>query len=560
MIKKILLFIVILFHVHSIYSQSKDLTKVTFEIDKGDFKTALPFDEKFKIVFESSEEIEAIRIRYRVKNTVKNDANCSNNGDKELDENRHYFQYLNANDCGYIEKPLKTVKSKVFSISDIGPIHPNTPYEFEFEIFTNGTLSDDNTNVLKGELLKAVKKLYLVKSLPRPDDIKSSIAGVINKNAPELYEKDGNQTKIKDIIIGDLPTLISDLQLNYNTLGQTKNNYDQNVQNVKTVFSASFTNDLLSVSEKIDDKTIKYKELLTTSVNGLLPNYGKVTLQDMLIFLKTDCKRNNTYLFSILDGQSKYNGLIPEVLPDNKRYHTESLQLLAATFSILVDLEDSTGTLFFANRKDDLNNIISELSAPDDSTNLITLSKTINYSRDQMKVESNAIPDVITNRYFKKDLVTSYETTIDVESEAIPYINLDLGLLYATELNDFFALQIVNFHRKPVNRKSHFSNLKKWDKFWKQTSLQIGIAQKLGSDNDNYKGLLGDVGTPYFGAGFRINRFLRVGAGLILYELENTNPIISKTITKGSPSFTISINSSLSGALGVIGDLLNIAK
>ncbi|GAA0722226.1 hypothetical protein GCM10009430_24420 [Aquimarina litoralis] len=560
MIKRILLFLVILFHLHNIYSQSKDLTKVTFEIDKGDFKTALPFDEKFKVVFESSTEIEAIRIQYRVKNTVKNDINCLNNGGEELDEKKHYFQYQRANDCGYIVIPLKTVKSKVFSISDIGPLHPNTPYEFEFEIFTDGTLSEDDTKVLKEELLYEVKRLYLVKSLPGPNDIKTGITNVINKNTSELYEKDGNQTKIKNIIITDLPNIISNLQTNYADFGHVINNYDQNIRNVKNVFSISFTSDILSIVEKIDDKTIKYKELLTTPINGLLPNYGKVTLQDMLAFFKANCKRNNKYLFSILDGQSKYNGLIPEILPDNKRYHTESLQLLAATFSILLDLEDSNGKLFFAKRKNDLKNIISELSAPDDLTNLIMLSKKINYLRDQMQGESNTIPDIITNRYFKKDLITSYETTIDVESEAIPYINLDLGLLYATELNDFFALQIVNFHRKPVNRKSHFSDLKKWDKFWKQMSLQIGIAQKLGSDNDDYRGMLGDAGTPYFGAGFRINRYLRVGTGLLIYELENTNPIISEKITKGSPSFTISINSSLSGALGFIGDLLNIVK
>ncbi|MNR21539.1 hypothetical protein D3C85_1384480 [compost metagenome] len=122
-------------------------------------------------------------------------------------------------------------------------------------------------------------------------------------------------------------------------------------------------------------------------------------------------------------------------------------------------------------------------------------------------------------------------------------------------------MQTVNFHLEPVNRNAVFSELEGWDKFFKQACLQIGLAQRLGPTDDTYHTFLtGNFGTPYIGLGFRVNRIVRVGVGMIVYEKENSNPVITDRTTKGSFSFNITINNTLSAALGLIGNIFTVAN
>lgn len=543
-------------------AQTSDLRKITFEVNKQDFKSSLPFDESFKLVFESDYKISGITLKYRIKDHLK-----SNNGQegglgKTLDEKKHYFQYTSANEDGFIEKNLHQINSKNFSLSNIGPLHANTPYEFVFTIFTKATISDTKSDELKKSLNSAIDRLYLKESLPAPDVIKREFNTSINNIVLQpLYDSQGIPIPIKNVITQDLGNVLGGLITLDTDLNDLIGDYDTDYNGILSVFSTDFINKFKSGLESINENTLKHGSVLKQPINGLIDGYEKVTLKELIDFILIDLQRDKIYLKSILGGKAKYKGIIPEILSAKDRYDTKSLQLLANTFEILRILGDKNDNLFFEDCQSEMSSIVMALSGDNSpSLNLVQQAKLINETVALIEKETNSLPNIIENKHFSQDLNVSYNTTIDVESKAIPYINLDLGVLYARELDDFFAMQIVNFHAKPVNRKSHFSDLKCWDKFFKQASLQIGIAQKLGGDNDNFSGLLGDVGTPYFGFGFRFNRFLRIGSGLIIYELKSSNPVISRKVDKGSLSFNISINSSLSEALGLIGGIINPKK
>jgi len=87
--------------------------------------------------------------------------------------------------------------------------------------------------------------------------------------------------------------------------------------------------------------------------------------------------------------------------------------------------------------------------------------------------------------------------------------------------------------------------------------LTVGIAQVLGPNQDEqFQPLLGGVGTPIMGAGYRFGP-MKVELGSIMYLKKNINPIIDVTSLRFTPQVSLSFDIGLLGSFGNFGTKLN---
>jgi hypothetical protein len=516
-------------------AQSKE-TVVTYDIDKREFETVLPFDETFKIKFKSTKPIALIQVKYKV-----DQSNPINNDFKK----KYYFQ-KNADNNGYVGPAIRNVSATAFEIGGIGPLHPNTPYVFEFYIYEKINATDEVKNALKADVQKYLNQLYVdTDVLPDPAAIEANFATYLQKYQQGLYDSNGNALTISTLFSTELATYKAGLSTAKNAIDRAITNFDSNALKIDNAF---FGTTFCKLVEKLVPAKVTNPGLLDEPVDLLIDGHSSITLKKMIEFYKYNCNRDFTYTNSIFEGKAKFNAdLGLQLLPKGQKYNNiESLQLVKSSVVLMKNLKTSNAKYFnpFSNQ------LIGCLSQKIDEAKIIA------ENRSKLSELNAAVPDILADKYSQKAVRNDYQAITDVETAATPYINLDLGLMYATGLNDVFALQTVNFHLSPVNRRALFSNLEGWDKFFKQACFQIGLAQRLGPSDERFDTFLtGDLGTPFIGVGFRVNRIFRVSAGMMVYQEKNINPIITDKETKGSFAFTITINSALSQALGVVGSV-----
>ncbi|MFH6991856.1 hypothetical protein [Flavobacterium sp. FlaQc-48] len=537
----LLIITILLLKSNPVFSQSKE-TIVTYDIDKREFESILPFDESFKIKFKSTKLISLIQIKYKIDQKGPID---------DKFKKKYYFQKDADTQSGYISSDLRNVTLANFSIGGIGPLHPNTPYIFEFYIYEKINLADEASNSLKADVRKVINKLYVDKDvLPDPATIESQFTTMLQKHVQNLYDKDGRPLDVQNLFSTELASYKGELSTAKTNIETAVGNYDGYA---KSILPSDFGGSFCSLVEKLNPQELSNPILLDEPLNLLIEGFDDVTLNEMIAFYKLNCNRDFTYSSSIFNGKAKFaDKLAIQILSKDQTYkNIESLQLFKSSTILMDKLKLKSDNSFYFKKEIDLSSINGRLDK------LIQEERTINENRNTITELNTNVPDVLVNKYTQTSFRNDYKAITDVETAATPYINLDLGLLYACELKDVFALQTVNFHLAPVNRNAIFSDLKGWDKFFKQACLQIGLAQRLGPTDDTYHTFLtGDLGTPYIGLGFRLNRILRVSAGMIAYQQDNDNPIITDKVTKGSFSFTVTINSALSSALGFVGGVL----
>jgi len=521
------------------YSQSNEVV-VIYDLDKHDFENPLPFDQYFKIKFKSTKVITALEVRYKVAN-----ANPTTDEFKK----KYYFQ-KNIDGKDYQSSGVRDFSSQSFSIGNLGPLHASTPYTFEFIVYDKVNMSDASATELKIYIQKFMNELYVKPGvLPPAADIINKFNAMLTDATGSIYGKDYKPTTVNSIFDKELNSYKI-------SLGDASTNIDDGVQNYTAesgrfkpvYFGSAFCNRVTALEAKI----LKNAYLLEEPVNLLIQGYGGIKLKDMVKFYTYDCNRGFTYLSAILDGKAKFNDKL-ELVPLDKGQeyqNAETLQLIKTSLILFNKLKKTNNESYFGT------SIAADIDGRLQS--MINDALKVAESRASLVTANANVPNILINKYTQSVIRTDYRAYTDVETSSTPYINLDLGLLYATELNDVFALQTANFHLVPVNRTAEFKDFKHWDNLWKRVCFQIGISQRLGpSDKSFHNFLLGDLGTPYMGIGVRLHRYIRFSGGVIVYQEDSNNPIVTDKITKGSLSFTLTINSGLSAALGFVGKVFD---
>lgn len=135
-----------------------------------------------------------------------------------------------------------------------------------------------------------------------------------------------------------------------------------------------------------------------------------------------------------------------------------------------------------------------------------------------------------------------------LSTEANLYVGLDLGVLYAFEVERAAAYVGADVYFGPVNKKA---SLRDRGGFKKRFSVTVGITlTDLGLEDDpRIEPLLGGGSNLVLGAGFRLARSMRIGGGTLMVLKNDPNPLVTDRSLAFTPYASFSFDVDLVGAL-----------
>lgn len=558
------------------FGQRKIDKTITFSTQTGSISDAdkinIPFDEAFYITGTfTKRDVSSVQLKYKIRGFCKPPISQkkvstfgNHNGISKCDTYRkreHYYLLENSypmDSDGYIILPkVKVNANKTFEIL-MDPMHDNEIYLLEFTFFEKVNLDDKVQKKLKQEILVEINETYDPKkdSISNDDfiELNKELGRIVSKKVKsgKLYNKANEPIDLDKQISenveidnifkkavtknNNLYDTYKQLQYQSNVNGFSINQLMNSLHQERAIILEAIT----SVLEKEE-----FEKKIKKPTNSIIDE--KVSLESMLSFISDDLNRwpstsfrnpnsriSNSYILEILMGRGKIVGNI--IKSTNRTYDLKSGQILLSTFINLQNIKYSGKSNVI--KKEALSSIISNLEKWCEHIGKL--------DQDTITINNlaNDFQDLYTNVYTQYKMVLPVSTIENIETEKSNYLGFDVGLMVAPDIGSTFFFQGVNFHARPVNRHTRFSRLKYDDSVWKRLSFFLGVAQRIGSyENDGYKSLIG-VGSPFVGAGWRIHKGFRLNGGAIWYKVENQHPLITKNSVKATYFLSLSIDAS----------------
>jgi hypothetical protein len=166
------------------------------------------------------------------------------------------------------------------------------------------------------------------------------------------------------------------------------------------------------------------------------------------------------------------------------------------------------------------------------------------------------VEDIIAIKTFRLSTFNSTYRTNFVENASL-YITLDLGAAYVWKLDRVLTYSGVNIYFRPVNKNIPLSHYSGKDSFLVRSSLLVGITLNSVDKENVRKGLFG-TSALVLGGGFRINPFLKISGGSMVYYSNSNNPLLpnDRYTTTFSPFISLSIDVDVKPLFGGIGEAI----
>ena len=177
--------------------------------------------------------------------------------------------------------------------------------------------------------------------------------------------------------------------------------------------------------------------------------------------------------------------------------------------------------------------------------------------RDRLRQRDEALDDLVDQLALELDSKVRLlgTTTGNYETRASFYISADVGVGYAPDVEEMFTYFGTNIYFRPVNKKAPLRGLS----FLKRFSLMIGLTNESLQSEGQLKGIVGT--SPLLVAGgFRLNDFLRLSAGAVVFKDEDPNPLITEEQLSWSPYVSLSIDWNLRKIFARFGGALNLTE
>ena len=199
----------------------------------------------------------------------------------------------------------------------------------------------------------------------------------------------------------------------------------------------------------------------------------------------------------------------------------------------------------------------------------VFLAKNFTILEDKLEQRGKLIAALVQHitRVEIERLLIEGSTTADYETQSNWYLGFDLGLAWAEGIEEFFGYLGTNIYFRPVNKKAPLS----WSSFRKgqrTSELLKRLSVTVGITIDDLEGKVAPVGqfqAPsqetltqgligkrqlVFGAGFRLNRYLRVSAGALVFKDKDPNPLVDRSRLAWSPLLSVSVDFDITSSLG----------
>lgn len=461
---------------------------IDVDLNAEGFVQALPFDEYFNIKGDYPVGTTHIRLSYKPKSPLRNYYK------DDIFDNIRVHHWDNS------------TNPKNFLFSMVGPLKPNTKYNFIFETLEKLVITDICKQKITDEIVE-----------------------ILQKEFPDGDVSNGNRIKAKaevnKVLFAGLQTCASIARIDL----RDKNNQPLEID--------PFDGNLITITNKILESNIeinKAKNDFDVSKSYVESYFNRISdilkLTDLDMNSKETIKKHKTKIESLAlkfrDGDSK----------DSFFSNISDKEINELGFlSELDSIKKSNGTHYFLEKE--IIKIYAEIKK------IAGYNQTIIDNSKIKNVNITVLSDLYINQVFTFDDMSE----IEVNTKDTPYISLDMGI--ATPLSGslpFLTYQGANISLCPVNKKTPLSYFKLGGWLSKAFSFNIGVGQSLGEQNDSdYKGSLGRNSYLILGAGLRLNRVTKVSFNFICFRKDmDKNPVVDdfKWILKPYPSISFDIN------------------
>ena len=512
-----------------------------------------------------NQEIQKNKIEKNDDEKDKNPTNCKN-----YERKKHYYileNHFPLDSEGYITLPtVKVDQNNSFEIL-MDAMHDNEIYILEFTFFEKVPVDEKIQKALKSEILLEINNTYN----PKRNKIGNKDFQELNRNLEKIVSK-----KFKSSRLFDKSNQPIDLkkQIGSNEeitsaykKARTKNNdnyvifeklkYKSNIDGFSIEKLMKSLDENRNVLSKAITRVLKDKNLnarLRKPVNSIVDE--KTTLENVLSFVSEDLNRwsdlslftdpdkyvTDSYILEILMGRGRLVGNI--INSNGSKHHLISGQLLLSAFIQLQNLKFQNDSSVI--EKDSLKDVVLNLEKW-----CLNISD-FDQNTSGLNNLANQFGDIYSEVYTKFKLALPVSTIENIETKESNYLGLDVGLMIAPDIGSTFFFEGVNFHAQPVNRRAGFSELKYSDSVWKRLSFFLGVAQRIGGDDDDgYEKLIG-IGSPFVGAGWRFHKGFRLNAGAMWYKVQDQHPLINETSVEATVFLSLSIDASFKDIIKTI--------
>jgi hypothetical protein len=500
----------------------------TVEVDLTNrvFKNDLPFDIKFKLKGEIDPEITRVRVTYP---PFK----------KAFRYMEKYEKSGQANQCdGGGNVWVREGKEKYFTVI-IGPLHPNTEYNFTFELFSKAdSLKKDVLDIFKDKLDAALKKGVTI------PNIENAQTAINNDITALLANKltSGNIDKCSAAIRVDFkqepyPQIIRSFVRKYNLIKNRKKamcglNCKLSNQNLKDIFSG-----LLNQPERLSPP---FKQWWDKPLNFRLEGYEKTKMSEVAKLVIADNIKN------VINGQARIVG--NSIFPAND-LDKNSIVLLIDFFIKINSktFSNTDGKAVFEVFKNDLKEIIGYLEE------IIEYSEGLVQIPSELDEFKKKLSEVLAETFIINIREIKAEVLPPVSNKQNPYLSMDFGTGFVPGLDTIFLYGGVNIYFVAVNKKGPFKIYRFWNWLLKRFCLSLGLTTGMLEEGRNRN--LFKKGNVMAGCGFRIFKSFKINAGYLFFKQIHRNPLIDDEIIKARPFVSISLDIDLKPLIGKIGSI-----
>jgi hypothetical protein len=175
------------------------------------------------------------------------------------------------------------------------------------------------------------------------------------------------------------------------------------------------------------------------------------------------------------------------------------------------------------------------------------------------KIEAS-LPDILARIVQFEALESDVLPVVDVVSESTPYISAEAGLSYTHSFRYATHYRGANIYFVPIEKRAPLSSFRGHNRILKSLCLQIGVSNFFGDRPQNTRSLLGKEAKTdlNLALGWRLNRIIKLNAGIIPYKTNIKNVLSDNFELKGAGYVSIGLDVNLLKAFGDVATLLSL--
>jgi hypothetical protein len=516
-----------------------DLGSVSFSGTKG-----LPFDVPFRIEGDATKNLRQVILKYRV---VKDETRKWMRFPKKVNTNGACMDYSLPSKWNQIDEYKDDQKFYL----QVGPLHPNVKYEFNFELLRTLEVDPTKSSALKQTLLAVIQDYAanIAESNPvKQKNVNDELAAILQKSIPPGAKIKTLDQKDFELDINKAPLA----QMMTDVIAQNAfiKNFDDNMKSLYSPFTDNTKRKtLIDPIQNLDITSLDPRSTAVwkAPVSPATEQFKLLKMDDVLgLIIEAD--KNITTVF-LGKGKIEDGKIVPAT-----EFNAASVDLLISFFSKIEGLKNKKNENVFRSMISSTQEAIFGLTSAKTKQEELTKNK-----KDKSELLSK-FPDVLENKLLSFSYVFYDQSNMDVMSEANPYIGLDFGAALIPTYNQFFIYEGVNFYFAPVNKDaplSRFTSGSFRNLLAKTLSIHMGLTQSLVKvENVRYEPLIADVGSILIGLGIRVNRITRLNAGYMFFFQKDINPLIDHKELTAKLTTSITFDLNIGKALGNFGKRL----